>query len=107
VDELFTATPRQRCLVHKQRNVLSAIHDHNINFIMSEHRQRMNKVKRAGARLRLWTCPPLALVLGCIAWGYFRQPGSLHVVMGMIYALGSLASLSMLVLGAIFDRLRK
>ena len=25
VGELFTATPRQRCLVHKQRNVLSAI----------------------------------------------------------------------------------
>ena len=25
VKELFPATPRQRCLVHKQRNVLSAI----------------------------------------------------------------------------------
>jgi len=25
VSELFTATPRQRCLVHKQRNVLNAI----------------------------------------------------------------------------------
>jgi putative transposase len=25
VKELFTATPRQRCLVHKQRNVLNAI----------------------------------------------------------------------------------
>ena len=25
VSELFSATPRQRCLVHKQRNVLSAI----------------------------------------------------------------------------------
>jgi transposase-like protein len=25
VSELFTATPRQRCLVHKQRNVLSAV----------------------------------------------------------------------------------
>ncbi len=25
VGELFAATPRQRCLVHKQRNVLSAI----------------------------------------------------------------------------------
>ena len=25
VSDLFTATPRQRCLVHKQRNVLSAI----------------------------------------------------------------------------------
>ncbi len=25
VSELFLATPRQRCLVHKQRNVLSAI----------------------------------------------------------------------------------
>jgi len=25
VSELFAATPRQRCLVHKQRNVLSAI----------------------------------------------------------------------------------
>jgi len=26
VSELFAATPRQRCLVHKQRNVLNAIH---------------------------------------------------------------------------------
>jgi putative transposase len=25
VSELFTATPRQRCLVHKQRNILNAI----------------------------------------------------------------------------------
>ncbi len=25
VSELFSATPRQRCLVHKQRNVLNAI----------------------------------------------------------------------------------
>ncbi len=25
VSELFSATPRQRCLVHKQRNVMSAI----------------------------------------------------------------------------------
>ncbi len=25
VSELFSATPRQRCLVHKQRNVTSAI----------------------------------------------------------------------------------
>jgi len=25
VSELFSATPRQHCLVHKQRNVLSAI----------------------------------------------------------------------------------
>ena len=25
VGELFSATPRQRCLVHKQRNVMSAI----------------------------------------------------------------------------------
>jgi hypothetical protein len=25
VQELFPATPRQRCLVHKQRNVLSAV----------------------------------------------------------------------------------
>ncbi|GAC1633276.1 MAG: IS256 family transposase [Ktedonobacteraceae bacterium] len=34
--ELFTATPRQRCLVHKQRNILNAIPKHERGDVQAE-----------------------------------------------------------------------
>ncbi|HYB02421.1 MAG TPA: transposase [Ktedonobacteraceae bacterium] len=37
VSELFTATPSQRCLVHKQRNILNAIPKRERGEIQAEH----------------------------------------------------------------------
>ena len=36
VSALFTATPRQRCLVHKQRNVMNAIPKREHDLIAAE-----------------------------------------------------------------------
>lgn len=78
------------------------IRDHNIAVIVQEHRQRLNAIKRRGARQRLWTCPPIALCFGLMAWYSFTAGEGLLI--GLCYLAGSLTFLAMLVLGAVFDR---
>lgn len=80
------------------------IRDHNIGVIMEQHRQRLNAIKRRGAKLRLWTCPPIALCFGFMAWYSFTYGDSLLI--GLCYLAASLAFLAMLVVGAIVDRPR-
>ncbi len=84
-----------------------ATRDHNVSQVMSSYRQRNNQIKREGARLRLWTCPPIAALFGLMAWYSFSHPGAEGVIMGAIYSVGALAFLGMLILGAIFDRPRQ
>jgi hypothetical protein len=52
--------------------------------------------------LRLWLCPLIALCFGALSWYHFSRTHDTG--MGVLYALGSLAFLAMLILGAIFDR---
>ncbi len=75
--------------------------DQHIQEIISDHTRRMNAIKRSGARLRLITCPPIALFFGLLAWYSFSQGG---FVLDVCYVVGALAFLAMLFLGAIFDR---
>ncbi len=75
--------------------------DHNIGVILKDHNERMNEIKRCGHRMRLWTCPPIAALLGLVSWYHFAS-GS--VMMGVLFVVGSLAFLAMMILGAIFDR---
>lgn len=82
------------------------IRDHNIEVILERHYRGMNAVKREGAKLRLITCPPIALLFGVLAWYSFQQSAPAGVMMGLLLSIGSLAFLLMLVLGAIFDRPR-
>lgn len=77
---------------------------HNVSLVERRYRKRENELKRQGAKMRLWTCPPVTLILGLFAWACFSQSDWL---MTGIYAAGSLAFLGMLVGGAIFDRPEK
>ena len=83
------------------------VRDHNIGVILQDHHRRMNAVKREGATMRWWMCPLLSLVFAILAWYSFAQATSSSVVLGWLYSVGSLAFLAMLVLGAVFDRLRQ
>jgi len=97
----------QRTLEEAQADYLrkaSQVHTHNIQVILSDHTRRMNDLKRSGARLRLQTCPLLALGFGLLAWYSLSQPGSASLIMGLCYAATALALLVILILGAIFDR---
>ena len=78
------------------------VRDQNVKVILREHRRRVNKLKRQGAKLRMRVCPPIAALFGLLAWYNFTQAGGF--VMGIISTVGALAFLAMLVLGAIFDR---
>lgn len=80
------------------------VRDHNIAAIVRNHHRRMNQIKRSGALLRLWTCPTIALLFGLLAWYNFTRGDD--VTVGIICAVGGLAFLLMLLLGAIFDRPR-
>lgn len=80
---------------------MDAIQRHNIGSIMEAHKQRLNEIKRNGARLRWRTCPIIAAVFGLMAW-YSYAHG--HVDLVIVYALAALTFIAMLVLGAIFDR---
>jgi hypothetical protein len=80
------------------------IRDHNIGVILKDHNKRLNTIKCEGAHLRVWTCPPIALFFGLLAWYSFSRTGAEGMMMGVIYGIGALAFLGMLVLGAIFDR---
>lgn len=77
--------------------------DHNTRLILKNSHRRMNQIKRRGANLRLWTCLPIALLLGLVAWYCFSQA---NIVLGLAYSIGVFAFLGMLVFGAIFDRSR-
>ncbi|MBA2287535.1 MAG: hypothetical protein H0W02_18835 [Ktedonobacteraceae bacterium] len=77
------------------------IRDSTITAILRDHTQRMNAIKKEGARLRLWMCLPVVLALSAGSWYSFTCTG---FIMGMCYAGGALAFLAMLVLGALFDR---
>ncbi len=79
------------------------IRDHHIGVILEEHRQRLNAIKRRGAKLRLLTCPPVALCFGAMAWYSYAHH---HFDLVALYTFAALAFLAMLVLGAIFDRPR-
>lgn len=79
---------------------------HNMQVLDEQHRQEENKIKRETASRRLKTCPPIAAVFAVMAWYSWSHPGPDHVIIAMIYAIGALAFLTMLVLGAIFDRPR-
>lgn len=79
--------------------------ENNVQVILQEHRRNMNEIKRGGAKLRLWTCPPAALMLGGVAWyNYTFHPGPEGMLVAAMYACGALAFLGMLIGGAIFDR---
>lgn len=78
------------------------IHAHNISSIMRNHDLRLKEIKRRGARLRLWTCPPIAILFGAEAWYSFLQPNGFPA--GVVFTIGALAFFGMLVGGAIFDR---
>lgn len=84
-----------------QQDILE-VRDHNIDLILKRHRRRMNDIKRSGHRLRVWTCPPFALLLSLLAWFSFTHSGG--TVMGICYACGAIIFLGMLIGGAIFDR---
>jgi hypothetical protein len=78
-----------------------ATRDHNISQVMSNYHKRNNQIKRESARLRLWACPPIAILFGLMAWYSFSQ---YSIFLGILYVVGALAFLAMLILGAIFDR---
>ena len=77
---------------------------HNLAVIQDDHRKRMNKIKRDGARLRVWSCSLMVLFFELFAWYSFTHSGTTGVIMGCIYCVGGIAFLLMLILGAIFDR---
>ena len=87
------------------RQQLDAEHAGNVSSIMKTYTRRMNEIKRSGARLRLWTCPPIAAWFAFLSWFSFSQhQGWTSIIMGVAYAVGALAFLAMLIGGAIFDR---
>ena len=43
------------------------IRDTNIGIMLERHHRRMDTIKREGAKLRLLTCPPIALLFGLFA----------------------------------------
>ncbi|MGH2505804.1 MAG: hypothetical protein ACRDHZ_00055 [Ktedonobacteraceae bacterium] len=66
---------------------------HNIEYITHRHQANQRRIKHEGARLRLLTCPPIALFFGLIAVIFVSQG---NWAMGMVYSIGSLAFLIML-----------
>ena len=86
----------------EQLRKVRKLRNQNVTRILNEHRLRMNDIKRRGHHLRLWLCPLIALCFGALSWYHFSRTHDTG--MGVLYALGSLAFLAMLILGAIFDR---
>lgn len=74
---------------------------YRVNGIIRDSNREMNQIKRSGAKLRLWTIPPISVLLALLAW-YNWTHGTVSI--GIVNAAGSLAFLAMLVLGAIIDR---
>jgi hypothetical protein len=77
------------------------IMQHNISVVEARYREQQNQLKRDGAKMRLWTCPPAVLILGYLAWSGFSQSITL---MGWVFTFGACAFLCMLVGGWIWDR---
>lgn len=80
-----------------------AILRHNNEIIEQQCQEQDNQLKKEGAKMCMWICPPIALLFGMVAWICFDQ-GS--VFTGWLYA-ASLAFLGMLVYGWIFERPEK
>jgi hypothetical protein len=64
-----------------------------IEDLIREHKQRDLAIRREGARMAVWTCPPIALMLLLLAWWGVASGNAL---MGLVYAVGALAFLVML-----------
>ena len=77
--------------------------NHNIALIQEQHRQRLNQIKRDGARLRLWTCPPITLVFGAVGYLCYVHGNPMGALINFLLAF---VFLCFLVFGAIFDRPR-
>lgn len=81
--------------------------EHNEQFrwrimqIERMHRERMNKIKRDGARMRLFACPLAVLFFGVMAW-YSLRTGM--PALALVNGIAAGAFLVMLVGGMIFDR---
>jgi len=71
--------------------------------IQAVHRNYMKRIKQDAARRRFWLCSPVALIFSVLAWLNFAYASA---VVGSIFAVGALAFLAMLILGAILDRPR-
>jgi hypothetical protein len=107
--ERLTRAVARRAWHHARESYIQeaqAVRDHNISVIMQDHNRRMNEIKLRGHRIRLWTCPPIALVFGVLAWYNFQSHLPDGFTVGIICAVFALAFLSMLILGAFFDRPR-
>jgi Flp pilus assembly protein TadB len=78
-----------------------AVRDANIRDIQQEHKMRMNAIKRDGARLRLLTCPPIALFALVVAYVLYVNGNMMGAIVNVVLAL---VFLGFLVGGAIFDR---
>lgn len=83
-----------------------AVRDHNISQVMRNYRQRNSQINRQGARLALWSCPPVIALFSLMAWYSFSHPGAEGIIMGAIYSIGALAFLGMLIATQILTRRR-
>jgi hypothetical protein len=76
----------------------------NTQHIMRTHKREMNQIKREGTRFGLKVILPIALFLGGLAWYSYGHPGWFIPGAWICYAAFALALLSILALGAIFNR---
>jgi len=65
-----------------------------IQGIVEGHGRRMKELDRDGARLAIWTCPPIMVGWSLVAWLNFSHG---DLLMGMLMVLGSLAFLAMMI----------
>jgi len=65
-----------------------------VNAHQSAYRRRDRQIRRNGARLAWWTCPPTVVLFVSVAWLNFSQGDT---GTGLIYVAGALVFLVMLV----------
>lgn len=82
---------RARTHYHAQ---VDQVFRHNVASIRQQSRQRDLEIRREGARLAWFTCPPVMSFFGGIAWFGFTHGQPL---VGALFAVGSAAFLAMLV----------
>lgn len=68
-------------------------HEQRVREIIRDHRRRDLTIRREGACMAMWSCPPIALMLLLLAWWGIASG---NVAMGLVYALAAVVFLVML-----------
>ena len=77
----------------------------NTTYIIQEHNNTINNIKRKGTQQALIICPPIAIVYGILAWYSLSHSGNLFL--SLIYLFAAFAFIGILMVKIFFDKPQK